>query len=130
MDIDTHVLRLKSKFEGCSPIYLIEGLGAWMRKNNNIRNRAFQAAVLYQGDENINQNDPQGGGSRRKKLVQQYVDADMIEDALLRVQVVHKCLIHHTATAVKTAEWVSNFTQHISTIPYRYACFSSSRAMS
>ncbi|KAH0541315.1 hypothetical protein FGG08_004239 [Glutinoglossum americanum] len=119
MDIDTHVLRLKSKFEGRSLIYLIEGLGAWMRKNKSVRNRAFQAAVLQRGDGNIDQNDSQGNGTRRRKPAQQYVDADMIEDALLRLQVVHKCLIHHTAMAVETAEWVSNFTQHISTIPYR-----------
>ncbi|KAI9773990.1 MAG: hypothetical protein M1839_001941 [Geoglossum umbratile] len=118
-DVDTHVLRLKSRFEGCSPIYLIEGLGAWVRKNENVRNRAFQAAVLYQGDEIGGQGDSQITGSRRRKPAQQYVDADVIEDALLRLQVVHKCLIHHTVTAVETAEWVSNFTQHISTIPYR-----------
>ncbi|KAI9862160.1 MAG: hypothetical protein M1813_004936 [Trichoglossum hirsutum] len=119
LDIDTHVLRLKSRFEAYSQIYLIEGLGAWMRKNNNVRNRAFQAAVLYQGGENIDQNNSQGKGFRRGKPAQQYVDADMIEDSLLRLQVVHKCLVHHTATALETAEWVSNFTQHISTIPYR-----------
>jgi crossover junction endonuclease EME1 len=118
-DIDTHVLRLKSKFEGCSPIYLIEGLSAWMRKNRNVRNRAFQAAVLYHGDENTGQSGSQVIGSRRRKSVQKYVDADLIEDALLKLQVVHKCLIHHTASAMETAEWVSNFTQHISTIPYR-----------
>ncbi|KAH0569218.1 hypothetical protein GP486_000035 [Trichoglossum hirsutum] len=119
LDIDAHVLRLKSGFESCSLIYLVEGLGAWMRKNNNVKNRAFQAAVLYQGRENTDLNDSQGNGSRRKRSAQRYVDADMIEDALLKLQVVHKCLVHHTASAVETAEWVSNFTQHISTIPYR-----------
>ncbi|KAI9770590.1 MAG: hypothetical protein M1840_003181 [Geoglossum simile] len=118
-DIDTHVLRLKSKFEGCSPIYLIEGLSAWMRKNRNVRNRAFQAAALYHGDGNTRQGGSKTMGSRYRKPVQQYVDADVIEDALLKLQVVHKCLIHHTALAMETAEWVSNFTQHISTIPYR-----------
>lgn len=119
-DLEAHVLRLKSEFEDCTPIYLIEGLSAWMRKNKTIRNRAYQAAVLNQDGQENSSGTTERQAPKRKKPADQYVDEDMIEDALLRLQVLHKCLIHHTAATVETAEWVGNFTQHISTIPYKY----------
>ena len=116
-DLEAHVLKVKSNFEDCIPIYLIEGLTAWMHKNKNTRNRAYQAAVLSQMD---GATETSQTASRRKKPAAEYIDEDMIEDALLRLQVMHGCLIHHTAATVETAEWIANFTQHISTIPYRY----------
>ena len=57
--------------------------------------------------------------SRRRKAAEVYVDEDLIEDALLRLQIMNNCLVHHTATTFESAEWVANFTQHISQIPYR-----------
>ena len=130
--VEAHVAKFKNEFDGYKPIYLIEGLAAWMRKNKATFNRAYQAAVLNQMDS---LEDSAPGGSqkstvRRKKPAQEYVDADMIEDALLRLQVMNACLVHHTAIPVETAEWVANFTQHISTIPSRYVIqyFSSSSA--
>lgn len=116
LDLEAHVLKVKSNFEDCIPIYLIEGLTAWMRKNKNVRNRAYQAAVISQMD---GATDTSQTTSKRKKPAAEYIDEDMIEDALLRLQIMHGCLIHHTAATVETAEWVANFTQHISTIPYR-----------
>jgi crossover junction endonuclease EME1 len=113
-DLDAHVLRLKGIFKDCSPIYLIEGLTTWMRKNRNIRNRQFQNQVMDDSTK------PSANRSRGRKVPREYVDEDAVEDALLRLQVMHNCLIHHTATTTETAEWVSGFTQHISTIPYRY----------
>ena len=120
-DIETHVLNLKINFPDCKPIYLIEGLTTWMRKNSTTLNRAYQAAVLSQMESN-NQADSSAApvASRRsKKPAYEHVDPDMIEDALLRLQVLHGCLVHHTAAPVETAEWVSTFTVHISTIPSR-----------
>ena len=116
-DIETHVAKLKSAYENCIPIYLIEGLQVWMRKNRTAENRAYQAKVLSQA-----QADEASAGTqtKRKKAPAEIVDEDMIEDALLRLQVMNGCLVHHTMTTVETAEWVANFTQHISTIPYRY----------
>ncbi|KAI9834172.1 MAG: hypothetical protein M1826_005283 [Phylliscum demangeonii] len=121
-DLDAHVVKMQSQFLDCKIIYLIEGLAAWMRKNKNIRNRAYQAEVMNGVDRPANEDEDDPAGRRRAKRTKArpvYVDEDMIEDALLRVQVVHKCLIHHTATPDESAEWVSVFTQHISTIPYR-----------
>ena len=115
-DVETHVAKLKSAYEDCIPIYLIEGLQIWMRKNRTAENRAYQAKVLSQA-----QMDEASAGAhpKRKKASVEVVDEDMIEDALLRLQVMNGCLVHHTMTTVETAEWVANFTQHISTIPYR-----------
>ena len=113
-DLDAHVLKLKTKYLATMPIYLIEGLEIWMRKNKNTRNRAYQAAVNRQLDS---QNIPPS--SRRKKLAEECIDENIVEDALLRLQVQHSCLVHHTNATVETAEWVAIFTQHISTIPYK-----------
>ncbi|KFX97118.1 hypothetical protein V490_02952 [Pseudogymnoascus sp. VKM F-3557] len=114
-DLDTHVQRMKRRFDGFEIIYLIEGLTAWMRKNRNVRNRQFTDAVRRQMGE-------EGGGTssqRSRKKAAEYVDEDMVEDALLRLQVIHGVLIHHTSALVESAEWFAVFTQHIATIPYR-----------
>lgn len=137
--LDGHVQRLKSTFLKCKPIYLIEGLTAWLRKNQNSRNRAYQAEVLRQindtnantaGDDLANANstvatqDKRQRGRKPKKLKKPEdtppVADDTIEDALLQLQVTHNCLIYHTSTASETAEWIKNFSEHISTIPYRH----------
>ena len=123
-DIDTHVMRLKSAYAGCIPIYLIEGLQPWMRKNKTAENRAYQDRVNSLSQSNTDEVPTANQkASKKKKPVSVFVDEDMIEDALLRLQVMNGSLVHHTNTTVETAEWVANFTQHISTIPYRYCPF-------
>jgi crossover junction endonuclease EME1 len=130
--LELHVLRVKSAYPDCKVMYLIEGLTAWMRKNQNSRNRAFQAEVVRQLNDTNSLGDPSNASSRnggsqaraRKKKAQKPedsppVDEDTIEDALLQLQVTYACLIHHTAAAAESAEWIKNFTEHISTIPYR-----------
>ena len=120
-NIEAHVAKIKNQFAGYKAIYLIEGLDSWMRKNKTSLNRAYRAAVLNQTDE---QQDSASGVSqnlnpRRKKDVHEHIDEDMIEDALLQLQVIHCCLVHHTTTTVESAEWVAIFTQQISMIPSR-----------
>ena len=117
-DLESHILSMKTHFPGHTVIYLIEGLTLWMRKNRNLRNRQFTSAVRGLGAADAA---PSGNQGRRKppKAPQEYIDEDFIEDALLGLQVLHGALIHHTGTAVETAQWVSVFTQHVSTIPYR-----------
>ena len=130
-DIDTHVTQLKSAYEDCIPIYLIEGLHIWMRKNKIAENRAYQDRVNSLSQSNTDGVPPASQqASKRKKPVSDFVDEDLIEDALLRLQIVNGSLVHHTNTSVETAEWVANFTQHISTIPYRYCSRLSSLATS
>lgn len=113
-DVETHVAKLKSAYEDCIPIYLIEGLQIWIRKNRTAENRAYQAKVLQADQAHA------GNQAKRRKSPAEIVDEDMIEDALLRLQVMNGCLVHHAMTSLETAEWVANFTQHISTIPYRH----------
>ncbi|KAL2374482.1 hypothetical protein BDBG_01579 [Blastomyces gilchristii SLH14081] len=122
--LDSHVLMMKRTYPGCKPIYLIEGLSVWMRKNNNSRNRAYQASVLRELGSSSQPQQQQQLPKRQKKPKQTVpppppVDDDAIEDALLQLQVQHGCLIHHTTAPSESAEWIKNFTEHVSTIPYR-----------
>lgn len=113
--LDTRIARLQARFHGYKIIYLIEGLHKWQQKNKTTRNRAFVSAVRGELEKN-----PTGFSTGRKgKSASEYIDDDAIEDALLRLQIIHKALIHHTTALVESAEWISIFTQHISTIPYR-----------
>ncbi|KAJ0425363.1 ERCC4 domain-containing protein [Aspergillus carlsbadensis] len=120
-ELEIHVLRMKSAHPDCTIIYLIEGLAAWMRKSSNSRNRAYQAEFRRHLDEV--QGAASSAASRRKKTNKPDnpppVDDDTIEDALLNLQVTHGCLIHQTAAAPESAEWIKNFTEHVSTVPYR-----------
>lgn len=121
--LELHVLKIKNAYPECTPIYLIEGLTAWMRKNRNSRNRAYQAEVMGQYEQPSNEGSTTSRGRGRKTKNKPEttppVDDDTIEDALLALQVTHSCLIHHTSAAAESAEWIKNFTEHISTIPYR-----------
>lgn len=127
--LERHVQKIKGTHPGCKPIYLIEGLAIWMRKNHNARNRAYQAEVRRQftNDNNNNDNNPnppptsnsRKNANTNKPETTPPVADDTIEDALLHLQVTHASLIHHTAAAPETAEWLKTFTEHVSTIPYR-----------
>ncbi|OKL57472.1 hypothetical protein UA08_07208 [Talaromyces atroroseus] len=129
--LNGHVRTLKTAYSNCKPIYLIEGLTAWMRRNQNSRNRAYQAEVLRQINNISSLSDPSGNAAtttskrgRKTKTSKKPEDTplvadDTIEDALLELQVTHNCLIYHTSTPGETAEWIKNYSEHISTIPYR-----------
>lgn len=121
-DLNTHVLDIKRAFDRCIPIYLIEGLETWINKNKNARNRAYKASV--NGDVHNQADSSTSGGCvaapRRKNPPIKIVDENMIEDALLRLQIMNGCMIHHTIKTDDSAEWVVRFTEHISQIPYRY----------
>lgn len=116
--LEHHVQAIKRTHPDCKPIYLIEGLTAWMRKANNARNRAYQAEVRRQDG---NPAAPAPAPTRRTptSAATAAISDDTIEDALLHLQVTHASLIHHTSAAPETAEWLKTFTEHISTIPYR-----------
>jgi crossover junction endonuclease EME1 len=118
-DIGAHVLGLKARFPSSDIIYLIQGLTAWVRKNKTIQNRKFTETVRNQ----TGLDEPAATQKPRKKKQEEYVDEDLVEDALLRLQVIHGALIHHTAAMIETAEWILVFTQHISTRPYRSVLF-------
>ncbi|KAK2754851.1 hypothetical protein FQN54_006744 [Arachnomyces sp. PD_36] len=123
--LENHVLKIQGSYPGCKRIYLIEGLTAWMRKNKNSRNRSYQAAVKRQMEQdNAAENPSSSQPTGRKRTTKKPdalppIDDDIVEDALLQLQVTHACLIHHTAAPAESAEWIKNFTEHVSTVPYR-----------
>jgi crossover junction endonuclease EME1 len=119
-DLNTHALNVKFAHKDCTIIYLIEGLTQWIRKNRNVRNRAFTEAVRSQM---THEEAPTSIQRKRKMKQKEYIDEDMVEDALLKLQMIHKALIHHTGAVVESAEWVAVFTQHVSTVPYRSVFF-------
>lgn len=47
-NLDHHVTSLRTRYPNCIPIYLIEGLTTFLRKNKNAQNRAYAAAVRSQ----------------------------------------------------------------------------------
>ena len=116
-DVDNHVAKLRSAYPDCVPIYLIEGLTKRIRESKTAANRKYQNEVL--GQAQTDRASSSQTNKRKKAAAPIIVDEDVIEDALLRIQVIHDCLIHHTAFYVETAEWIATFTQHISTIPYK-----------
>lgn len=111
-DLDTYVLKLQTKYDSCKVIYLIEGYMPWIKKNRLIKERQFKDAVRSHGPQEV---EPPIASQRRKEP--EYIDEDLLEDALLNMQVVHGVLIHHTNVVSETAEQVLNFTEQISLIP-------------
>ncbi|KAF7941944.1 uncharacterized protein EAE97_006781 [Botrytis byssoidea] len=119
VDLDTHVSILKSQFESCKLIYLIEGLTAWQNKNRNIKDRQYQAAVRSR----IPEDEVASSSSNQKRKATQadeYIEnADsIIEDSLLKLEVLHKVQHRLSTNTQDSAKWVAQFTKHISTIPY------------
>lgn len=120
----SHIARMKLHFPSHTLIYLIEGLNPWLRKNRTVRDRHFQVAVRSALPQPQAQDSASPTTSRRKKATTPkaaavYIDEDLIEDALLSLQVHHRTLIHHTALPLETARQIAVFTQHLSTLPYR-----------
>ena len=132
-DVEAHVVSMQGHFPDHTLIYLIEGLTPWMRKNRTVRNRQFVSAVRSGLSEDASaaappsssqQPEAAAGAPRRRNAKaaaapKTYIDEDVIEDALINLQVLHGALIHHTAAPLETAHQIITFTQHISTVPYR-----------
>ena len=128
-NIDKHVAGVLRKQSHCKPIYLIEGLEAFVRKNKNAKNRAYTAAVRSRipSDDGPSTAPPASSQARRKKKPNpsseadySFIDTDLAETLLLHLQLSHSVLVHHTTSPADTAFWIRNFTEHISTIPYRH----------
>ncbi|RKF64787.1 Crossover junction endonuclease eme1 [Erysiphe neolycopersici] len=120
-DLNSFVLKLTVEFNGSKIIFLIEGLNSWFSRHKAIRNKNFADNVRNRmNNPELSILSATSSRKRTKKFDQlERIDKSKIEDALLRLQVVHNVLIHHTQNPLETAEWIMRFTQHISTIPYR-----------
>ena len=120
-NLEAHVLRMQTHFPNQTIIYLIEGLKVFVKKNQNLRNRQFTTAVRA-GLEPEQQEQQSGSSNRRRNNDANQglaIDEDMIEDALMQLQVLHGALIHHTVISAETAHWIAVFTEQISMIPYK-----------
>ncbi|KXX82765.1 Crossover junction endonuclease eme1 [Madurella mycetomatis] len=135
-NLEAYALRMRRNFPTDTIIYLIEGLEPWLRKNRNLRNLQFVSAVRsgleppppQQADEPPTSSQPNKPRRRKNNPSTQqqqppqrnYIDTELIDTALLHLQVLHpSTLIHHTTVSLETARWIAIFTQHISTVPYR-----------
>ena len=129
-NLDAHVSSLRRRFGHCIPVYLIEGLRSWLKKNANAKNRAYTAAVraqMLQADADAEPVSSKPRVRKRKKpdsdsLDLSHVTSDIVDDLLLHLQLAHQpILIHHTPTPADSASQISALTQHLSTRPYRLA---------
>lgn len=116
--LEEHATKMEQCFPGCQVIYLLQGMTPWFRKNRTIRNRQFASNVRAHEA----QPPPTATTSGRRRNAAppaEYIPEETIEDALLQLQITHDFLIHHTINPLETAQWITIFTQHISTVPYR-----------
>ena len=118
LNLDTHVgiMRKLAPGPGVRIIYMIDGLAAYARKSKLAKNNNFRAQVLTaMGGAPA----PASAARRTTAPPSRVIDEESLEDALLKLQVKHSCLIQQTAGAVESAEWISILTGDISTIPYK-----------
>lgn len=129
-NLDAHVTSIRRRYPDCTPIYLIEGLGTWVKKNINAKNRAYTAAVRAQMQTTQVGVEASGSHARPRKSKKpvseshdlSMVTSDLVDDLLLHLQIAHQpILIHHTTTPGATASQIFALTQHLSTRPYRIA---------
>jgi crossover junction endonuclease EME1 len=125
-NLSLHVATLRSRHKDCTPVYLIEGLYAWLKKNHNARNREYTAAVRAQQASEEDAHAPissQAKGRKRKKPLAvdlSFITEDIVEDLLMHLQLAHQpLLVQHTTSATTTAAQIFAFTQQLSTRPYR-----------
>ena len=137
-NLDAHVASLRSQYKECKPIYLIEGLSSFLRKNKTAKNRAYTAAVRTQMTDDEQAHPPASSQPRRKRKNQKpttpvidlsSINEDLTETLLLHLQLHAKILIHQSASSSLSAEWIKSFTEHISTIPYRHLRMSANDAV-
>ncbi|KAK4166104.1 putative crossover junction endonuclease EME1 [Cladorrhinum sp. PSN259] len=116
--LEGHVQSMKKHFpetftKNGHLIYLIEGLEPYLRKQRNTRNRKFTSAVR----NNLDPTSALQPGSASSSS--SYISEDLIDEALLELQLMHSALIQHTNAPVETSRQIAVFTEHISTAPYR-----------
>ena len=126
-NFDLHVATLKSRYTDCIPVYIIEGLHAWLKKNHNARNREYTAAVRAQ--QAVEDAADAVGSSSQAKVRKRkkppavdlsFITEDIVEDLLLHLQVAHQPIfIQHTTSTTTTAAQIFTSTQQLSTRPYR-----------
>lgn len=108
--LSDHVTSVRAARPDAQVLYLIEGVQALIRKGRTAKNRAFTAAVRSGNTISSSELDSRPDDQ---------VDEELLEDALLDLQILHKCLIVHSTSPKDTADHLSVLVSDISTIPYK-----------
>ena len=124
-NIDEHITSLKSKYEvQVKPIYLIEGLSSWLKKNKTAANRAYQERARA-SDILISSAPTSTTARKSKKNLSPQSDLSFLtqahfESVFLHLQLVHKSQILQSKSASTTAENIKTITEQLSTAPYKH----------
>lgn len=125
-NIDTWIMLIRSKHEGVTLVFLLQGLTAYLKKSANTKNREYAAAVrALNPDPEVPSSSATTRPSKKRKsttlqLDLSFLSSEHIDDLTLHLQLAHQPLhIHHTTSAATSAQQILAFTQHLSTRPYR-----------
>lgn len=121
-----HVAAVRRQFVGRKVIYLIEGLEMYYKQKKLRQKRVFEQAVRdgfeVEVVEKANEG-TKGKGRAKKKAEDDFLvtgpDKEEIEQRMIWMQLVERCLIVHTNDVEETAEWIGILTTDIATIPYK-----------
>ncbi|CAG8591256.1 3778_t:CDS:2 [Paraglomus occultum] len=105
---------LQRSFANKKLLLLIEGMDDYMKKSAKKRNREFADAV-----RNAMGTDENTPSRRRKRSVDVRIDEALVQEELIWLQLVARCLVIHTKNEKETAEMVGILTTDIATIPYK-----------
>ena len=95
-------------------IYMVQGLHLYVKKLANEKNKEMTNRVReMMGQE------PTKKRKNNKDQIAAKVDRKQIEDLLIQLQLGYNLKLVHTSSPLDTADWIANFTQDISTIPYK-----------
>lgn len=131
-NLDIYMALLRSKFPDYTIVILIDGLQTWLKKHVTAKNRDYTAAVraqpnAYEQPDSSAPSASQPASSARSKKRKpnkpdlSFFTAELAEDLLLHLQLMHQPLhIQHAITS-HTYQEVIAFTQQLSTRPYRAA---------
>ncbi|KAK9377189.1 uncharacterized protein V1513DRAFT_437606 [Lipomyces chichibuensis] len=104
-------------------IYMIEGLTSFFKKMTARTQREFsnmvQDALGNSTSKTKKRNEEGDLFVKVQRAYNHRLHLDLVEDALIMLQVEYDCLVFHSTTPLDSAEWISILTQDIGTIPYK-----------
>ena len=127
-NLDAHVHTLQQRHPQCIPVYLIEGLKAFLRQNTNAKNRQFTAAARAAAPTTYDLDQPAShqttSRSRKRKPTSArdltFFTQPLTDTLTLHLQLTHPhLLIHHTPTPDQSAHWIMTYTQQLSLRPQK-----------
>lgn len=115
LPIEHHVQRIKSMMgPDAKIIYLVEGVAEAMRKDKLLWTRHQQDQIRAMLNRDHNGPPPAA----------RFNNTEAFDEAEVTLQMDHGVKVHHTPDYKKSAEWISFFTNHISTISLQNTRFS------